>query len=93
MKKVKHLRRRKVRTPAEEAKRKAKLLRWRNVQKKRLLARGILWTHIGGGCVLVGKLEYPCDDTFENLKTGRLAEFSTTLEAHQSIPHELRSGA
>jgi hypothetical protein len=60
-------------------------------RKRRLIARGILWEHIGGGCVLVGNLEYPGDDTYENLKTGQLAEFSTTLEAHQSIPHELRT--
>ena len=81
------MKRRRKRSAAELKK------RWVNerARKRRLLARGILWTHIGGGCVLVGKLEYPCDDTFENLKTGQLAEFSTTLEAHQSIPHELRT--
>ena len=75
---------------------------WANerARKRRLLARGILWEHVGGGCCLVffsshvkvtRASMFPCDDTFENLKTGQLAEFSTTLEAHQSIPHELRT--
>jgi hypothetical protein len=50
-----------------------------------------LWQHIGGGC-MVGRfakgVEYPCDESYENVETGEEAALSTTERAHASIPHE-----
>ena len=47
------------------------------------------WEHIGGGC-LVGEYaegrKYPCDDDFEDTKTGEMINVQTTWCGHQNLP-------
>lgn len=57
----------------------------RSAYRKRKLAQGFLWEHTGGGTWLVsvkGAVTHPCDDTYENLKTGEIATLRTTFGAH-----------
>lgn len=49
------------------------------------------WTHEGGGCLLQGGGNYPCDDTYRNGTTGEEVTFRTTQEAHFSMPSRARS--
>jgi hypothetical protein len=58
--------------------------RWR-AEKKRLLAAGWLWYNIGGGAFVVrvpGRIRFPCDTSYENLKTGEIATFLCTPNAY-----------
>ncbi len=77
--------RRRASTSAEAARKRAESdRRWR-ATKKRLLAAGWLWCHVGGGTMLVkipGRIRFPCDDSYENLRTGEVAIFHCTPEAH-----------
>jgi hypothetical protein len=47
------------------------------------------WEHVGGGCLVgehaAGK-RYPCDDDFEDTKTGEMVNFSTTMSGHLALP-------
>jgi|HubBroStandDraft_1064217.scaffolds.fasta_scaffold168078_3 hypothetical protein len=78
-------RRRRARTPTEARRRRLESdRRWR-AEKKRLLAAGWLWIHTGGGTWLIplrGRKRYPCDTSYENLKTGEVATFYCTPEAY-----------
>lgn len=44
------------------------------------------WNHIGGGCLLVGGKNFPCDDEYENSETGERVRLYTTMDAHFDMP-------
>jgi hypothetical protein len=47
------------------------------------------WEHIGGGC-LAAKIPFPCDDTYEHVKTKKRINITCTMEAHFSMPDWVR---
>ena len=53
--------------------------------RRRMLAAGWRWVHAGGGTTLVripGRIRFPCDDSYENLRTGEVVILKCTLGAH-----------
>jgi chaperonin GroES len=46
------------------------------------------WKRIGGGCMLkqMDQRAYPCDDEWENIKTGQKVKLLSTQEAHMKMP-------
>ncbi len=47
------------------------------------------WEHIGGGCMVGPWAEgkrYPCDDDFEETKTGEIINIRTSREGHFNLP-------
>jgi hypothetical protein len=49
------------------------------------------WKHLGGGCWVKGKEKYPCDDTYENIKTKERVTIYSTIDAHFEMPRETSS--
>lgn len=49
------------------------------------------WKHTGGGCCLKCDDRYPCDDDFENAKTGERVRFYSTKEAHFAMPRTVET--
>jgi hypothetical protein len=61
--------------------------------RKRWLAKGYRWRKTGGGTMLVripGCIRFPSDDTYENLVTGEVVEFTCTTEAHFKMPRVVK---
>ena len=53
--------------------------------RRRLFAAGYRWLHTGGGTMMVripGRIRFPCDDSYENLRTGEIVILKCTLTAH-----------
>ena len=52
------------------------------------------WKHIGGGCdvgtAAKGK-KYPCDDSYENVKTKKVVTVYSTTTAHFKMPQYVNS--
>jgi len=48
-----------------------------------------MWSHIGGGCLVIGDDPFPCDDTYENSVTQELRTVHCTMEVHFSLPLEV----
>ena len=49
-----------------------------------------MWKHFGGGCNLQDAGKHPCDDQYANKKTGKLATFATSMDAHFNMPESVR---
>lgn len=47
------------------------------------------WIHTGGGCLLTGAGDFPCDDVYENEETTDIVVFETTQEAHLNMPSDV----
>jgi hypothetical protein len=50
-----------------------------------------MWILCGGGCLVGEASRYPCDDTYENEKTGEEVIVFSTTERHFSMPEKVRS--